>query len=117
MSYLRISVANSGVVLAQKVKQADNFYTRLMGLMFTEKMDGYDGILFQPGNSIHTCFMRYPIDVVFLGENNEVVKVVHSMRPWRFTKMYLRAKKALELMAGTVPTDVKEGTRLEVSYV
>jgi len=89
----------------------------LTGLMFTDGMHGYDGILFEPGNSIQTCFMRYPIDVVFLTKDFEVVKVVRSMRPWRCTRMYLKAHKALEVAAGSVPSFVEAGSRLEVTRV
>lgn len=117
MGFLKIKDLASGQVLASQVKLADSFYTRLTGLMFTSGMLGYDGILFAPGNSIQTCFMRYPIDVVFLDPQDEVVKVVRAMKPWRFTRMYLRATRALELTAGAVPLSVTEGSRLEVSHV
>ena len=117
MNLHRITHKESGAILAQQVKFADNFWLRLTGLMFTNEMKGYDGILFEPGNSIQTCFMRYPIDVVFLTKDFEVVKVVRSMKPWRFTRMYLRAHKALEVAAGSVPAVVQVGSRLEVSRV
>lgn len=117
MGWLKVKDQASGHVLATQVKRADTFYTRLMGLMFTSGMHGYDGILFEPGNSIQTCFMRYPIDVVFLTEDNQVVQVVRQMKPWRFTRMYFKAVKALELKAGAVPMSVREGSRLEVGHV
>lgn len=117
MSFYKISSKDTGHVLANQVKLADNAWTRFRGLMLTEKMDGYDGILFRPGNSIQTCFMLYPIDVIFLTSENEVVGVVRSMKPWRFTRPYFRASQALELAAGVVPDQVKEGSRLEVTRV
>jgi uncharacterized membrane protein (UPF0127 family) len=117
MSRYKVSTKDTGQVLATQVKLADNAWARFCGLMLTGRMEGYDGILFRPGNSIHTCFMRYPIDVVFLTTDYEVVKIIRTMNPWRFTRMYFRAAQALELAAGAVPENLREGARLEVSVV
>ena len=117
MALYKIRAEGTGHVLASQVKLADNAWSRFRGLMLVKRMEGYDGILFRPGNSIHTCFMLYPIDVVFLTAEYEIVKIIRMMKPWRFTRMYFRATQALELAAGTVPEQVSEGSRLEVSVV
>jgi hypothetical protein len=117
MNHYKIIHKETGAVLASQVKLADNFWTRFSGLMLTTKMEGYDGILFEPGNSIQTCFMLYPIDVVFISANNTVVKIIRSMKPWRMTRMYLASRKVLEVAAGTVPTSISEGSELEVVRV
>ncbi len=117
MSYLKVRHKESGVVLAERVEMANSLHTRVLGLMFRRELAGIDGLLIQPCNSIHTCFMRFSIDVIFLSANGEIIKILRSMKPWRFSWMYLRAVKALELKAGTVPISVREGTFLEVQHV
>jgi uncharacterized protein len=117
MVFYQFRTEGSGLVLAAHVKLADNAWARFKGLMLTKRMDGYDGILFRPGNSIHTCFMRYPIDVVFLTKEYRIVKIVRALKPWRFTRPYWRASQVLELAAGAVPREILEGARLEVSRV
>lgn len=100
--------------VCQKAKYAQSFGERLLGLMFSSEMKGFDGLLIDPCRSIHTFFMRYPIDVVFLSRRDEVVHIVRSMRPWRMSSFYWRAVKVLELPAGQLPGGVKAGMRLEI---
>jgi uncharacterized membrane protein (UPF0127 family) len=58
-----------------------------------------EGMLIRPASSIHTCFMRFPIDVVFLDRGNTVVAVREDVRPWRLA-WTRRARAVLELPAG-----------------
>ncbi len=105
--------ANIGdIQIANEVRVANNFVSRLVGLMFGSKMSGFDALLLSPANSIHTCFMRYNIDVIFLNSENKIVKVIRSMRPWRFTWIYWRAKHVLELPGGILPESIKKGDQV-----
>src|ERR687888_418812 len=72
---------------------ADTPWTRLRGL------GAQEGVLLRPVNAIHTLFMRFPIDVVFLDHEYVIVKIVGAVRPWRFAGAR-RAKVVLELPAG-----------------
>jgi hypothetical protein len=56
---------------------------------------------------IHTFFMRFPIDIVFLGRRDTVIKIQPSLRPWRLSPIVPGAYKALELSAGVV---IRTGT-------
>lgn len=114
---MQITHRETGTVIARRVTQATTIVSRLLGLMFQKDLGEFDGLLLQPCNSIHTFFMRFPIDVVFLSANNEVVKVIRAMPPWRLSWLYLRAVKTLELRAGTLPVDFTEGAFVEVSHV
>jgi uncharacterized membrane protein (UPF0127 family) len=117
MNHYKITHRETGKVIALHVCKADTLVSRIIGLMFKKSLMGMDGLLIQPCNSIHTFFMCFPIDVVFLTANNEVVKVIRALKPWRMTWMYLRAVKTLELASGTLPIEVLEGTRLEITNV
>ena len=107
-------IVKNDIVLAKKVKRASGFADRALGLMFSKKMDGFDGLLLVPCRSVHTYFMRFSIDVVFLSRDMEIVEIVREMGPWRITRMYFRAYQALELKGGAVPEDIKVGDQLEV---
>lgn len=59
-----------------------------------------EGLHIVPCNSIHTFFMRIPIDVAFLDKDLRIVKVMPAMPPWRASSIYFSAKSVLELPAG-----------------
>ena len=107
----------NGKVFVENVNVANTFYSRLIGLMFSKKLHANSALLLEPCNSIHTCFMNYDIDVIFLDNENKVIKVVRSIKPWRMTRIYFSAKKVLELNSKSTPTDLIEGCRLEFSNV
>ena len=65
-----------------KVEVADNFLSRFMGLMGRKELPENTGLLISPCNSVHMCFMRFAIDVVYLAEDYTVVKTVKNVRPW-----------------------------------
>lgn len=83
------------------VKLADDFSTRLLGLMFKRKIDC--PLLFEipqrfnsPSRStIHTCFMLVEIIVVFVDENDEVFEIAR-LKPWQYYKPKKSAKYVIE---------------------
>ena len=117
MKYLNIIHKHSKRLIAKKAQVADGFFDRLMGLMFQREMKDYDGLLILGSNSIHTCFMRFNIDVLFLTKENKVIKIFENMKPWRFTWMYFSAIKVLELPGGTLGKQIKVGDELELVHV
>jgi uncharacterized protein len=78
---------------------ANSFLSRFRGLMLTASLAPGTGLLFPRTSSVHTHFMRYPIDVVFLDAERRVVSIRHMLRPWRFASAR-GAASALELAAG-----------------
>lgn len=64
-----------------EIKQARTFKDRLLGFMF-RKSAGY-AILFEKCRAVHTCFMRFDIDVIFMDENKNIIKEVKNLKPWR----------------------------------
>lgn len=101
MYNMKILNSNKQIILATKVFYAENFFQRLIGLIGTKYLDKATGLLITPCSSVHTCFMRYPIDVIFLDEDNKILHIMHSIKPYRFSPIVKRAKKVLELPAGT----------------
>jgi uncharacterized protein len=89
----------NGEVLCERCVLADTFWTRFRGLLGRKELAESEGLLIRPASSVHTLFMRFPIDVVFLDRELTVLKVRTRMRPWR-TAARFRARSVLELTAG-----------------
>lgn len=114
---MKVRIKYNEKTLSSNVLVADNMTSRLIGLMFKKQLVGADGLLLDPCNSIHTFFMRYSLDIVFIGKGNKAVKIIRDLKPWRMTWIYFRAYKTLEVPAGKLPLDLKEGDTLEVERV
>ena len=81
---------------------ADSFFTRFAGLMFRKKLPAATGLFLAPCNSVHMCFMRFDIDVVYLNTNYVVIKIVKNLKPWIGLSICKKAWATLELNAGEV---------------
>ncbi len=79
---------------------ADNFLLRLQGLMFRKQLPKATGLLLAPCDSVHMCFMRFSIDVIYLDKEYKIVKVVNNLKPWIGLSMCRGAWAALEINAG-----------------
>ena len=88
-----------GTVVCARCKLADHSLARLRGLLGREGLDPGEGLLLRPASSIHTFFMRFPIDVVFLDRELVVLGIHDTIDPWR-TASERGAKVVLELPAG-----------------
>jgi uncharacterized protein len=86
-------------VVCERCDVADHLVSRMRGLLGRSDLPQGEGVLLRPAGSIHTFFMRFPIDVVFLNEEHVVVKVVHRLQPWRAAGVK-GARSVLELAAG-----------------
>ena len=73
---------DTAVINGVRAKVAKTFWQRFKGLMGRKALPKGEGMLILKCNSIHTCFMRFPIDATFLDRDDNVVKVVRNIRPW-----------------------------------
>ena len=84
-----------------KARVARTLFARMKGLIGTKCLPQGEGMLILRCNAIHTFFMSFPIDAIFLDRNDCVVKVVRNIRPWRpFVWGGVRAVKVLEVASG-----------------
>jgi uncharacterized membrane protein (UPF0127 family) len=88
-----------GRVLCERCFVADSAVARMRGLLGRSGLESGEGLLLRPASSVHTFFMRFPIDVVFLGRDGEVLKVAERVPAWR-TAAARGAKAVVELPAG-----------------
>jgi uncharacterized protein len=90
-------------------------FTRMRGLLGRRSLDSDEGILLRPAGSVHTFFMRFAIDVLFLDRELVVVGIEPELRPWR-TAGRRGAKSVVELAAGECARrGVVVGDRLAVN--
>jgi uncharacterized protein len=89
----------NGEVVCDKCVVADSPASRLRGLLGRSELRPGEGLLLRPASAIHTCFMRFPIDAVFLDRDWRVVGISGDVRPWRAAGRR-GAKAVLELPAG-----------------
>lgn len=92
---------NKKALVADHVFFAKGFFTRLLGLMGQKHLPPKHCLVFYPCNGVHSFFMRFPIDVVYLDRNLKVVRVKQNFSPWRVDWPCLKARYVLELPAGT----------------
>lgn len=101
-------------VLARQVKIADRFFSRLRGLMFRPPLPPGEALWLRPCKGVHMFFMRFPLDVVFVDRNLQVVHLVENLQPWRVSPIVREADSALELPAGSIQGKVSVGDKLYV---
>ena len=88
-----------GRIVCERVVVADSAYRRMRGLLGRKYLRQGEGMLLRPGWSIHTAFMRFPIDAVFLDADQVVIKIEHDVGPWH-TVSCRGAREVVELPAG-----------------
>jgi len=97
-------------IISRRIYQAKTFTKRLVGLMFRSSLDKEEGLYLSDCRAIHTSFMRFNIDVVFVDRNFRVVRIIENMKPWRATLPVLKASGVIELPGGMVEREsLKEG--------
>jgi uncharacterized protein len=90
--------------LATELRIARTHWTRFRGLMATDSSSFRSGrgLWISPCRGVHTCAMRFPIDVVYLDRERIVIHIQEGLQPWRFAPIRVSAASVLELPAGTV---------------
>jgi len=106
-----------GEVVCERCLVADSPLPRMRGLLGRRGLESGEGLLLKPAGSVHTFFMRFPIDVVFLSREGDVLKVARALPAWRLAGAR-RAKAALELGADEADRrGISLGTRLDLTVL
>lgn len=104
--------------VATEATVADSYLRRLVGLLGKTKRWAQlgRGLWIVPSRGVHTIGMMFPIDVIFLSKEKEVIHVEEHLRPFRISAVSLRAMSVLELPAHTIfRTGTQVGDRLEIA--
>jgi uncharacterized membrane protein (UPF0127 family) len=104
-----------GTRLAHCARVADTPSTRMVGLLRDTVLAEGDGLWIVPCNSIHSFWMKFIFDAVFLDKNLRVVHLVREMKPWRISKIVFAAHSVLELPPGLITrTQTELGDQFEM---
>jgi uncharacterized membrane protein (UPF0127 family) len=104
---------NTGRVVIHSLKLATTLWQRFCGWQFQSIPPAGHGLLLVPCNSVHTFAMRFPIDIVFLAPDGEVVSVRPHVVPWRIVAPVRGATAVAELPSGRCL--VQAGQRLAIT--
>ncbi|MBZ5558998.1 MAG: DUF192 domain-containing protein [Acidobacteriia bacterium] len=107
--------ARTEAIVASAVEVAATRASRRRGLLGRDAFDACAALILSPCWTIHTAFMRFPIDVAFVGRDGRVVQVAEDLPPWRVAAAP-SASVVIELAAGVLRArDVKVGDQLYLS--
>ena len=98
-----------GTVLGESIRIADSPLTGIVGLLGERDLRPGDGLLIVPCQGVHTVGMLFPIDIVVLDDEWQVIDVRRDLRPFRITQMFWKAAAVLEL-----PSRAIDSTRTRV---
>jgi len=99
---MRIIKQNTGAVLAENALVADNFSARLKGLLGKDSLPSGEALVLKPCYCVHTFFMRFSIDVIFVSHQNKVIQCFSELKPFRITPIYFSSALAIEFPPGTI---------------
>jgi hypothetical protein len=88
---------------------------RMRGLLGRDSLGALEAMVIKPCNSIHTFFMRFPIDVLFINQESKVVKCIVNMPAFRLSPISLTSQFVIELPVGTIKaTNTTEGDQIAI---
>ncbi|MBV9580958.1 MAG: DUF192 domain-containing protein [Chloroflexi bacterium] len=115
MRRVRVINRTRDTLLAERAELADNYWTRLVGLMGRRELPPGSGLVLKPGGGIHMWFMRIPLDVVHVDKRDRVTHVLRGIKPWRFGPLFVGGKLAIEIPVGSADsTQVGDEIDLEL---
>jgi uncharacterized membrane protein (UPF0127 family) len=98
--------------IADQLSTAFDSASRRKGLLGQTSFPSGSALLIAPSNAVHTFFMRFPIDVIFVARDGRIVKIARSLVPWRMAAAF-RAYATIELAAGSLASfDIAPGDQL-----
>jgi uncharacterized membrane protein (UPF0127 family) len=115
---LRVTNLTRGSEVATRVRRADRAWSRMVGLLGRRSLAEDEGLILTPCTSVHTFFMLFPIDLLYLDREHVVVKAVRALRPFRLSACLRGGHSTLELPAGAIEASgTQVGDRLALASV
>ena len=99
---MKVFDKDTGEVVVDQLMPAYSFGKRLKGLMFKRGLQPGVGVHIKPCQSIHTFFMKFPIDVIYIDKNMTIVGLEHSLPPGKLGGRFKNAHSVIEVTAGHI---------------
>lgn len=97
-----------------KIIRQESFSRRLLGLMFRKNIKVEEYFFFERCKSVHTCFLRFKIDVIGVDENYRVVQIEQNVEPWKLVILKKNTKHILERKARHLDKELAIGYQFEM---
>ncbi|MBF0451181.1 MAG: DUF192 domain-containing protein [Candidatus Magnetomorum sp.] len=107
MSQYTIINLTTGETIAENVKTASSFFQRAKGLIGRRSLNPKEGLYIPGCRSIHMLFMQFPIDAIFIDQDNTITKIISNLKPFFISFGTLNSKGVIELPGSTL-----EGTKI-----
>lgn len=99
---MKIYNSTQNSIISENTKMADNFFSRSIGLLSRKTLPESESLVIKPCCSIHTFFMRFDIDVLFIGANGKIIELYENVKPWNVLPIHLNSKYVVELPTGCI---------------
>jgi uncharacterized membrane protein (UPF0127 family) len=96
----RLVDAQTGRAVVESLELADGYWSRLIGWQLRSRPEPGHGLLLVPCSSVHTCLLRFALDLVMLDRGGRVLAVRRGVRPWRAVLPTRHTHAILELPSG-----------------
>ena len=102
-------------IFVGKVRVANNFMTRLKGLLGSKTLSSFQGLLIKPCKQVHTIGMRYSISIWYIDKKLEIVKIIDDLEPYNISPYVQNSHLIIEFPSKWAEvTGSKEGDLLDV---
>ena len=99
---MRLINQTKNTILAEDVFIANTPFKRIKGLLGKKVFLAKQAIILDPCNSVHTFFMHFALDILFVDKHYKVIKVFHRLNPNRITRIYWHSSRVIELPIGSL---------------
>lgn len=111
---MKCLMTSQGHKIAEHVEVADTMLARMQGLLGRRELPARHALWIRRCNSVHTFFMQFPIDILFVDSGLSVVGIRRELAAWRITFPIHNADSVFELAAGSLGEEVRLGDRLKI---
>jgi uncharacterized membrane protein (UPF0127 family) len=113
----RVRNVTRGTSIGEAIVTAGSSAERRTGLLKHERLDEGTGLWIVPCEAVHTFFMKFALDLIYLDRKHRVRAVAHNVKPWRLSAC-LTAHSVIELPVGTIDrTQTQKGDEVELLQV
>lgn len=109
------ALRRGGETLLPTLMVAEHFSERFMGLMFKQELEANSGLLIPNCSMVHMFFMKFPLDLVFLSRESEILCLQKDLKPWHLSQQVPRARSVIEVAPGFISRhNCRIGETLEI---
>src|SRR5574344_1306230 len=112
---MKIYKSTQNELIAEEVKVANNIVTRTIGLLSRKFLNINEGLIILPCHSIHTWFMRFNIDVIFVNKKNKAIATYKNVKPFRILPIHITSRYVIELTSGVIDKErIQKGDEIRI---